>query len=49
MLTTEEIAAHSDIKIPENPPTLEQFQHQIDNYEDLYLEVEKIDNLKVES
>ncbi len=40
VLTAEEIEAHAETGVPENPPTLAQFKEQIDNYEKLYEEVE---------
>jgi dynein heavy chain len=42
VLTAEEIEAHAETGVPENPPTLAQFKEQIDNYEKLYDEVETI-------
>ncbi|GFN78401.1 dynein heavy chain 9, axonemal, partial [Plakobranchus ocellatus] len=36
VLTTEEIEAHADEGVPENPPTLAQFKDQIDTYEKIY-------------
>ena len=43
VLTQEEIEAAGDEGVPENPPTLKQFQQQVDNYEKVYSEVEKFE------
>jgi hypothetical protein len=43
VLTTEEIEAHADEGVPENPPTLEQFKEQIDTYEKIFIQVEELD------
>ena len=42
VLTQEEIEAHADDSVPENPPTLKQFKEQIDTYEKIYEEAEQI-------
>ncbi|CAG2194980.1 unnamed protein product [Mytilus edulis] len=42
VLTQEEIEAHADDSVPENPPTLKQFKEQIDTYEKIYGEAEQI-------
>ena len=43
VLTQEEIEAAGDEGVPENPPTLKKFQEQVDNYENVYSEVEKFE------
>lgn len=43
----EEIEAHAEDGIPENPPLLHQFQAQIDSYEQLYEEVCGLEPVKV--
>uniref|UniRef100_A0A8C5LC16 Dynein axonemal heavy chain 17 n=1 Tax=Jaculus jaculus TaxID=51337 RepID=A0A8C5LC16_JACJA len=45
--TAEELDARTDETIPKIPPTLAQFQQQIDSYEKLYEEVTKCENSKV--
>lgn len=47
VLTPEEIQQHAITGIPENPPTTAQFREQIDTYEAIYDEVEKIDPIQV--
>jgi dynein heavy chain len=47
VLTPEEIQQHAITGIPENPPTTAQFREQIDTYEGIYDEVEKIDPIQV--
>ncbi|XP_049715503.1 dynein axonemal heavy chain 9 isoform X4 [Elephas maximus indicus] len=47
VLTPDEIEAHIEDGIPENPPLLHQFQVQIDSYEKLYEEVCKLEPIKV--
>jgi len=47
VLTPEEIQQHAINGIPENPPTTAQFREQIDTYEAIYGEVEKIDPIQV--
>jgi len=47
VLTPEEIQQHAITGIPENPPTTAQFREQIDTYEAIYVEVEKIDPIQV--
>lgn len=47
VLTTEEIEAHAEEGVPENPPTLKQFKEQIDTYEKIYEECEQINPVKV--
>uniref|UniRef100_A0A4X2LC28 AAA+ ATPase domain-containing protein n=1 Tax=Vombatus ursinus TaxID=29139 RepID=A0A4X2LC28_VOMUR len=47
MLTTEELEAHREDGIPENPPTLQQFKLQIDSYEKIYEEVNHLEPFKI--
>lgn len=47
ILTSEEIEAHAEHEVPENPPTLELFREQVDSYERLYEEVLKLDPIHV--
>ncbi|XP_053528697.1 dynein axonemal heavy chain 9 isoform X1 [Artibeus jamaicensis] len=47
ILTPEEIEAHADDGIPENPPLLHQFKAQIDSYEKLYEDVCRLEPMKV--
>jgi len=47
VLTTEEIEAHAEEGVPENPPTLDMFKEQVDTYEKIYTEVEAIDPIAV--
>ncbi|XP_072501166.1 dynein axonemal heavy chain 9 [Notamacropus eugenii] len=47
MLTTEELEAHGEDRIPENPPTLQQFKLQIDSYEKIYEEVNQLEPFKI--
>ncbi|CAF1186132.1 unnamed protein product [Adineta steineri] len=47
VLTSEEIQQHAIDGIPENPPTTAQFREQIDTYEGIFDEVEKIDPIQV--
>ncbi|XP_060795606.1 dynein axonemal heavy chain 9-like [Neoarius graeffei] len=42
VLTSEEIEAHEEDGVPENPPTLEHFREQIDSYESVYEEVQNL-------
>ncbi|XP_062957128.1 dynein axonemal heavy chain 11 [Cynocephalus volans] len=46
-LSSEEMDAHADEEIPEQPPTLEQFKEQIDIYEALYVQMSKFDDFRV--
>uniref|UniRef100_A0A6Q2WZ44 Dynein axonemal heavy chain 17 n=1 Tax=Esox lucius TaxID=8010 RepID=A0A6Q2WZ44_ESOLU len=39
-LTSQEIEAHAEDGVPENPPTLEQFREQVDGYERIHEEVQ---------
>lgn len=47
VLTPEEIEAHAEDGIPENPPLLHHFKDQIDSYEKLYEEVISLEPTKV--
>ncbi|KAK3590847.1 hypothetical protein CHS0354_024585 [Potamilus streckersoni] len=47
VLTTEEIEAHAEDGVPENPPTLKQFKEQIDTYEKIYEAAENIEPVVV--
>ncbi|CAK8694647.1 unnamed protein product [Clavelina lepadiformis] len=47
VLTTEEIEAHAEEGVPENPPTLDMFKEQVDQYEKIYCEVEEINPVAV--
>ncbi|XP_003791133.1 dynein heavy chain 9, axonemal [Otolemur garnettii] len=47
ILTPEEIEAHADDGIPENPPLLAHFKAQIDSYEQLYDEVSRLEPVRV--
>ncbi|KAM5310557.1 dynein axonemal heavy chain 9 isoform 2-T2 [Glossophaga mutica] len=47
VLTPEEIEAHAEDGIPENPPLLHQFKAQIDSYEKLYEDVCRLEPIKV--
>ena len=47
VLTTEEIEAHAEDGVPECPPTLDQFKEQINTYEKIYEEAEKIEPLTI--
>uniref|UniRef100_A0A8D1UT24 AAA+ ATPase domain-containing protein n=1 Tax=Sus scrofa TaxID=9823 RepID=A0A8D1UT24_PIG len=47
VLTAEELEAHSEDGIPENPPLLHQFKAQIDSYEKLHEDVCKLESTKV--
>ncbi|XP_039715556.1 dynein axonemal heavy chain 17 isoform X7 [Pteropus medius] len=46
-LTPEDLEMHAEEAIPKAPPTLAQFQQQIDSYERLYEEVSRCENTKV--
>ncbi|XP_037666336.1 dynein heavy chain 17, axonemal [Choloepus didactylus] len=46
-VTPEDLEARADETLPKTPPTLAQFQQQIDSYERLYEEVSKCENTKV--
>ncbi|XP_016077900.1 PREDICTED: dynein heavy chain 9, axonemal [Miniopterus natalensis] len=47
VLTPEEIEAHAEDGIPENPPLLHQFRAQIDSYEQLYEDVCRLEPFRV--
>ncbi|KAL4648151.1 dynein heavy chain 9, axonemal-like [Arapaima gigas] len=47
VLTSEEIEAHADDSVPESPPTLAQFQEQVDSYEKICDEVQQIEPVVV--
>ncbi|XP_077967769.1 dynein beta chain, ciliary-like [Styela clava] len=47
VLTTEEIEAHAEEGVPENPPTLDMFKEQVDQYEKIYCEVEEVNPVAV--
>uniref|UniRef100_A0A8C3IDJ0 Dynein axonemal heavy chain 11 n=1 Tax=Chrysemys picta bellii TaxID=8478 RepID=A0A8C3IDJ0_CHRPI len=46
VLTSEEIEAHADEGVPEQPPTTEQFKEQIDIYENLYIQMSKFEDFR---
>ncbi|XP_039379207.1 dynein heavy chain 11, axonemal isoform X1 [Mauremys reevesii] len=46
VLTSEEIDAHADEGVPEQPPTTEQFKEQIDIYENLYIQMSKFEDFR---
>jgi dynein heavy chain, axonemal len=47
VLTPEEIEAHAETGVPENPPTLEEFQNQVSNFEGIYEEITKIEDVQI--
>uniref|UniRef100_A0A672SY14 Dynein axonemal heavy chain 17 n=1 Tax=Sinocyclocheilus grahami TaxID=75366 RepID=A0A672SY14_SINGR len=47
VLTSEEIEAHAEHGVPETPPTLECFRKQVDSYELLYEEVQRLEPVHV--
>lgn len=47
VLTSDELAGTTEDQVPRKPPTLEQYREQIDLYEKLYAEVEKIESSMV--
>ncbi|XP_040289656.1 dynein heavy chain 11, axonemal [Bufo bufo] len=47
VLTSEEIEAHVDDGVPENPPSIDQFKEQIDIYENLYTQMFSSEDTKV--
>uniref|UniRef100_A0A8C2YH93 Dynein axonemal heavy chain 9 n=1 Tax=Coturnix japonica TaxID=93934 RepID=A0A8C2YH93_COTJA len=47
ILTAAEIEAHAEDGVPETPPTLEQFREQIDSYEKIYEEVNRIEPISI--
>uniref|UniRef100_A0A8C9AK17 Dynein axonemal heavy chain 11 n=1 Tax=Prolemur simus TaxID=1328070 RepID=A0A8C9AK17_PROSS len=46
-VSSEEMDAHANEEIPEQPPTLKQFQEQIDIYEALYVQMSKFNDFRV--
>ncbi|KAM4623876.1 dynein axonemal heavy chain 9 isoform 1-T1 [Polymixia lowei] len=42
-LTSQEIEAHAEDGVPENPPTLDSFREQVDGYERIYEEVQGLE------
>ncbi|NWH56161.1 DYH9 protein, partial [Geococcyx californianus] len=47
ILTAAEIEAHAEDGVPEKPPTLQQFREQIDSYEKIYEEVNRIEPISI--
>ncbi|XP_069510616.1 dynein axonemal heavy chain 9 [Ambystoma mexicanum] len=47
VLTAEEIEAHAEDGVPETPPTLQLFREQIDSYEKIYDEVNRMEPINV--
>ncbi|XP_066570660.1 dynein axonemal heavy chain 11 [Amia ocellicauda] len=47
VLHSEEIEAYGDDVFPENPPSLDQFQDQIDIYENMFAHISKFEDSKV--
>ncbi|NXC72870.1 DYH9 protein, partial [Anhinga anhinga] len=47
ILTAAEIEAHAEDGVPETPPTLQQFREQIDSYEKIYKEVNRIEPISI--
>ncbi|XP_048343352.1 dynein axonemal heavy chain 9-like [Sphaerodactylus townsendi] len=47
VLTADEIEAHAEDGVPENPPTLQQFKEQIDSYEKIYEEVSHLEPVSI--
>ncbi|XP_077101765.1 dynein axonemal heavy chain 9 [Siphateles boraxobius] len=47
ILTSDEIEAHAEHGVPEAPPTLECFRQQVDSYERLYEEVQRLQPIHV--
>ncbi|CAM4557085.1 unnamed protein product [Lepidochelys kempii] len=47
VLTAAEIEAHADNGVPESPPTLHQFREQIDSYERIYDEVNRLEPVNI--
>ncbi|KAG7460463.1 dynein heavy chain 11, axonemal-like isoform X1, partial [Solea senegalensis] len=46
-LTDEETEAHGADVLPESPPTIDNFKKQIDCFEDLYIEISKLEDFRV--
>uniref|UniRef100_A0A8C3PRY4 Dynein axonemal heavy chain 9 n=1 Tax=Calidris pygmaea TaxID=425635 RepID=A0A8C3PRY4_9CHAR len=47
ILTAAEIEAYGEDGVPETPPTLQQFKEQIDSYEKIYEEVNRIEPISI--
>uniref|UniRef100_A0A672V8T9 Dynein axonemal heavy chain 17 n=1 Tax=Strigops habroptila TaxID=2489341 RepID=A0A672V8T9_STRHB len=47
ILTAAEVEAHAEDGVPETPPTLQQFKEQIDSYEKIYEEVNRIEPISI--
>ncbi|XP_053544923.1 dynein axonemal heavy chain 9 [Bombina bombina] len=47
VLTAEEIEVHAEEGVPETPPTLQQFREQIDSYEKIYEEVNRMEPINI--
>lgn len=47
VLTSEEIEAHAEHGVPETPPTLDCFRKQVDSYESLYEDVQRLEPIHV--
>uniref|UniRef100_A0A8C6JKW0 Dynein axonemal heavy chain 17 n=1 Tax=Melopsittacus undulatus TaxID=13146 RepID=A0A8C6JKW0_MELUD len=47
ILTAAEVEAHAEDGVPETPPTLQQFKEQIDSYEKIYEEVNRIEPFSI--
>ncbi|KAL7886390.1 hypothetical protein AOLI_G00041110 [Acnodon oligacanthus] len=46
-LTAEDVEAYGEDAFPESPPTTDQFKQQIDHYEELYVEVSRLEDGRV--
>uniref|UniRef100_A0AAR2JLJ5 AAA+ ATPase domain-containing protein n=1 Tax=Pygocentrus nattereri TaxID=42514 RepID=A0AAR2JLJ5_PYGNA len=46
-LTAEDVEAYGEDALPETPPTTDQFKQQIDHYEELYVEVSRLEDGRV--
>ncbi|XP_010071976.1 PREDICTED: dynein heavy chain 9, axonemal-like, partial [Pterocles gutturalis] len=47
ILTAAEVEAHAEDGVPETPPTLQQFKEQIDSYEKIYEEANRIEPISI--
>lgn len=47
VLTSAEIEEHAEHGVPESPPTLERFRQQVDSYERLYEELQRLEPVTV--
>ncbi|XP_042198221.1 dynein axonemal heavy chain 9 isoform X3 [Callorhinchus milii] len=47
LLSAEEIEAHAEEGVPESPPTLQQYKEQVDTYEKIYHEVNRLEPVNV--